>query len=389
MTTGGPKVALVLSGGGARAAYQVGVLRALARILPKQAPLPFHVLCGTSAGAINAAGLAVHADRFDRAVGLLTRVWANLRCETVFRVGPLSLLHGAAGLLGRLDADGRPRALLDVTPLEQLLGRMLDFDAVRGHVRSGRVRGLSITASSYSTGSSVSFFDGADDLRPWTRARRFGRRTDLAVEHVLASCAIPLLFPPRVIGTEAYGDGAVQDLAPLSAALHLGADRIVVVGLSDPPETAGLVGTPPPPSLAQIGGRLFEAVFLDALEADLERLDRFNETVPTTPGTAGTVRRVETLVIRPSRSLGALAARHVAAFPRFTRLLLARLGAGKEPNALLASYLLFEKSYCRDLMRLGYHDALTQADALRAVLGVEGGTPSTASDLADALAAAE
>lgn len=373
-----PEVALVLSGGGARAAYQVGVLRALAKLRPKQAPLPFSILCGTSAGAINAAGLAVHADRFDRAVGLLTRVWANLRCETVFRVGPSSLLRGVAGLLGRLDSEGRPRALLDVTPLETLLAGTLDFDAVRDHLAAGRLGALSITASSYTTGSSVSFFDGAEPIAPWTRARRYGRRTTLGVEHVLASCAIPLLFPPRVIGDEAFGDGAVQDLAPLSAALHLGADKILVIGLSDPPQVGRPTGAPAIPSLAQIGGRLFDAVFLDALEADLERLDRFNAALGGRDAGAGDLRRIETLVIRPSRDLGTLAARHLQAFPRFTRLLLARLGAGKAPNALLASYLLFEKLYCRDLMRLGWHDAMAQADALVALFADAPETPARA-----------
>jgi len=231
-------LALVMSGGGARAAYQVGVLRAIATLLPERAVNPFPIICGTSAGAINAASLASNVDRFDRAVSRLARAWGNLHVDQVFRADLPSTVRTlsrclAALVLGRLHRI-RPVSLLESEPLTALLGRMIDFSRIRHTIAAGHLSALCITASSYSSGDSVSFFQGSDDIDPWRRARRVGRRASIGLEHVLASCALPFAFPTVRINGEHFGDGSMQQLAPISSALHLGARRVLVIGVGSP-----------------------------------------------------------------------------------------------------------------------------------------------------------
>ncbi len=373
-----PKIALVLTGGGARAAYQAGVLAAITRILPPGAPSPFRIVCGTSAGAINAALLAAHSDDFSRGVRRIMSTWGSLRSSSVHYTAPAVVARAAARWIWAIVAGGsheRPVSLLDNTPLRDLVNRLVDFSAVRAAIRNGQLEALCVTASSYDTGRSVSFFEGSDELQPWSRARRSGVRAELGPEHLIGSAAIPFIYPPERIGDEHYGDGAMQQLAPMSPALQLGADRVFVVGVGQalgPLSNASAV--PSHPSLGKIGGHLLDAVFTDTLEMDLERLRRVNATVQTIPRWLRTRsgidwRPVEALVVTPSRSFADATAKHAHLLPPAIRVLLRALGAMRDGSTNVLSYLLTDGRYCRSLMRRGYRDAMARRSEISTFLG--------------------
>jgi NTE family protein len=378
LATDAPTIGLVMSGGGARAAYQAGVLRAVASMLPKRSPNPFRIICGTSAGAINAAGLACKAERFDRAVLHLVRAWSRLHVREVYR----SNLHRACGhmlrslvslLVGR-EHRPRPLALLDCSPLHSLLSGLIDFAGIRRSIASGHLGALCVTAASYTSGDSVSFFEGEGALQPWQRSRRVGRRERIGLEHVLASCALPFAFPAVRVGNEHFGDGSMHQLAPISAALHLGADRVFVIGVGSPARYSRLVPEPCEwPSLAQVAGHILDAIFIDTLDADLERLQRVNQTIGLIPHDAHSdhslpLRAVQTLVVRPSQPLDDLAAPYVAELPRAVRFMLRRAGVLEPNGGRILSYLLFEPGYCRRLMRVGFADAIARREEIVAFL---------------------
>ena len=365
--SGIPPVGLILSGGGARAAYQVGVLRAIAKMLPQRSVNPFQIICGTSAGAINAAGLASNADRFDYAVAQLTRAWGNLHVRHVYRADLPRLAQVGyrwlAALLGGGFHKPQPVSLLDSTPLGELLQRFIDFDGIRQGIDKGHLDALCITASSYTSGDSISFFQGRESMQPWRRARRVGRRTEFGILHVLASCALPFLFPPVRIDDEHFGDGSMHQLAPISAALHLGARRVLVIGVGSPGRRNLNAEAPSWPSLAQIAGHMLDTIFIDTLDTDLERLQRVNQTIELIPEAIReqhgfALHAVESLVIRPTEHLDALAAAHARELPRTIRFMMRALGLLDPNGARLLSYLLFERGYCRELMRLGFADAV-------------------------------
>jgi NTE family protein len=372
-----PKIALVLTGGGARAAYQGGVLAAIARMLPPGAPCPFRIICGTSAGAINAAILAANAGDFDLGVRRILGTWGSLRPSSVHCTDPVVVARAAARWVWALLAGGsyeRPVSLLDNTPLRDLVNRLVDFPAVRAAISNGQLEALCVTASSYDTGRSVSFFEGADGLQPWSRARRSGVRATLGAEHLIGSAAIPFIYPPERIGDEHFGDGAVQQLAPMSPALQLGADRVFVVGVGELGPLSGATAVSGHPSLGRIGAHLLDAVFPDTLEVDLERLRRVNETVENIPRWLRARSRidwrtVEALVVTPSRSFADATARHAHLLPPAIRVLLRALGAMREGSTNVLSYLLTDGRYCRGLMRRGYRDAMARRSEISAFLG--------------------
>ena len=368
-----------MSGGGARAAYQVGVLRAVARILPRGAPNPFRIICGTSAGAINAVSLASNIDRFGFAVRQLAHAWSNLHVGQVYRADFPAAARTLLRCLGTLSQGGRnrsrPISLLDCSPLEAFLKRTIDFGRIRHTISAGHLSALSVTASSYKSGDSISFFQGDGSQEPWRRARRVGRSADIGLAHVLASCALPMAFPVVRIDGEHFGDGSMHQLAPMSAALHLGADRVLVIAVGS--ASHGQRGAPDMnvwPSLAQIAGHMLDAIFVDTLDMDLERLQRVNQTIARIPlehrtRDALALRTVETLVIRPSRQVDEIAAAHASELPRAIRFLMRRVGALEPNGARVLSYLLFEGSYCRRLMKLGFVDAITQRSDILGFLG--------------------
>lgn len=370
--------ALILSGGGARAAYQAGVLKALAELTPDDEPNPFKIICGTSAGAVNALLLATHCGTFKEAVASLCELWMQVTVEQIYRSSWRSLFKNSFFIARSFFNQGvgrqKPLALLDNTPLRSFLERSIPFENLQRNIDAGRLTAICVNALSYREGESVSFFQGSENLKEWRRFRRYGERTELTLDHLMASTAIPAMFPTVKIGTDYFGDGAVRQLAPISPALHLGANRVFVIGVSDnrSPEHWGKRNNKPrhSPSLAQISGQLFNAAFIDSLEGDLEHMDRVNlllEGIATNQRSElAPLRPVKSVVIEPSRSLDRLAGRNVRYLPPALRWLFRSTGAtASGGGASAASYLLFEAPFLHELLELGYQDAMWEQDKLR------------------------
>jgi NTE family protein len=369
--------ALVLPGAGARGAYQVGVLKAVAKLLPEGAPNPFRIICGTSAGAINAAVLAGRGGHFERAVADMEQVWGSFEASKVYRTDNWTMLKSslhwfAALVFGGLGV-GNPESLLDNTPLRALLAENVRFDGIRQAIEQGHLDAVAVTASAYATARSVTFYQGRRELPEWTRIRRIGRAAELTVDHLLASAAVPFVFPPVKLGGEFYGDGSMRQRAPLSPAIHLGADRMLVVGVRDErPDAEPPAGaTPETPTLAHLGGYMLDTLFLDGLYTDLERLSRTNRILDQLGGarlrgSLSALRPLHTLVVVPQRDLRTVAAEHAHELPRAVRLLLRGLGASSRNGLQLVSYLLFESGFTRALIDMGYRDAMAMEDELRA-----------------------
>ena len=368
-----PEVGLILAGGGARAAYQVGVLQAVADMLPPEAPNPFDVICGTSAGAINAATLAIFARRFSRAVRRLNLVWQNFEVGHVYRADLPSILSTGfrwflALLLGGLGRRNPP-ALFDRAPLRQLLETRLPCERIQESIDAGYLRALSVTCSGYDSGESMTFYQAAATVKPWRRVRRIGAPAIITIDHLMASSAIPFVFAAEKIHREYFGDGSMRQTAPLSPAVHLGAERVLVIGVRQEADVTERTQDGEYPSLAQIAGHVLNSIFLDTLEADLERLKRINRTIDLIPQHhlregGVTLRKVDVLVISPSEDPEKIAARHMHHLPRAVRFLLRGVGARRRVGANLVSYLLFERPYCRELIALGYRDAMHRKEEI-------------------------
>ncbi len=387
---------LVLTGGGARAAYQVGVLEAIADVRremgAKARKNPFPIITGTSAGAINAAALACGADDFDSAVRRIAQVWRDFRAEQVYRVDSLSMLDAPARWRLLLGAGQlitkwlriKPRSLLDNTPLAELLARMVPLERLPALMRAGHLQGLAVTTSSYSSGEHVTFFESEKPMEPWVRSQRLSVRDRITHEHLMASSAIPFIFPAMALPmqghTEYFGDGSMRQSAPMAAAIHLGAQRILAVGagrMHEPRETLAPNALTGYPTMAQIAGHALSSIFLDSLAVDIERLRRINQTLSLIPPDSlpsNSLRPMELLVISPSERIDAIAARHIGALPGAVRRLFGGPDASATANvkgAAFASYLLFESAFTRELMELGRADALRQRDEVCAFFGWE------------------
>jgi NTE family protein len=376
-----PVTGLILSGGGARAAYQVGVLAGIADLLPSGAPNPFPVIVGTSAGAINAVKLASGASHFCAAVHQLTEFWQCFRSHHVVRSDWAGVVHQASRFVGHhlLGIGAQvPVALLDSSPLRDLLNTRLDLRGIDHAIEARHLRAVAVTAFGYESAQAVTFYQGKGTIDSWLRHRRIGLPTQLTVDHLLASSAIPLLFAPVKIEQEYFGDGAMRQSAPISPALHLGANRVLVVGVSGNPHggiTSNQVqratrGTQP--SLAQIGGHMLNSTFIDSLESDIELLERLNQLSHLLslkqPVHMLGLAPVDVLVISPSQPLDEIAARHRSELPAALRMFLRGPGATKTSGAGVLSYLLFETGYCSELIELGRRDALAQSDQLKRFL---------------------
>lgn len=372
------KRALILSGGGARAAYQVGVLQALAEILPDDNTYPFPIICGTSAGAINALALAAHPGNFKESVHALANMWCNLSVGDVYLHSWWDIFKGL-GLLGlSLFNQGigrkKPLSLLDNSPLWDLLGTRIPFHNINQSILSGKLLAVSVSAMGYSSGHTVSFFQANENIVGWNRYRRAGVPTQLRLEHLLASSAIPTIFPAVRIDREYFGDGALRQLAPISPALHLGAESLFVIGVSGNRSSAKPNKRLPAkhsPSMGQIVGHLLNSAFVDSLEGDLEHMELINRLVKLIPeeqkkSSGVNLRAVENMVISPSSPLDVIAGRNVRYLPESLRFFLRAIGAtAKGGGATAASYLLFSTEFITELMELGRQDALAEAEAIK------------------------
>ncbi len=387
--TGPQKTGLVLTGGGARGGYQVGVLKAVSQILcangwPAERN-PYDIICGTSAGAINATTLACSADDFGEGLQNLCKIWENFSVEQVYRADSLGVMRSGARWLSLLSFGwllrkwhaNPPNALLDNTPLVTLLNRMLNFPRLDAALFDGKLHALAVTASSYTAGRHITFYQSEADIVPWVRTQRVSMRAQIGVEHLLASSAIPLIFPATPLycdsRREFCGDGSMRQLAPISPAIHLGADKVFVIGagrLNEPArDNAELARYP---SLAQIAGHAMSSIFLDSLAVDIERITRVNLTLSVlTPvqKKQTLLRPIDMLIIAPSQRLDEIASRHTGSLPKPIRMMLAGIGATEVRGAALASYLLFESSYTRELIALGERDTLARRDDVLAFFG--------------------
>jgi NTE family protein len=357
----------VLSGGGARGAYQVGVLRGLVDhgFLPRDRS-GLDVFVGSSAGAINVAALAAYADDFDTGLARLEGVWREMRPQQVFRTDIGSL--GRIGVrwawdlsFGGVMRRVQPKSLLDTTPLRQLLSERIPFARIERNVAEGRIGALALIATDLYTSNGVIFLQASDAAASWSRRRWRIERTRIGVEHLLASSAIPIFFPSVAIGGRHFGDGSIRNTAPLSPAINLGAERIIAVGVSGPMPRASGRAALEPPTIAQVAGVLLDAVMLDAIEVDVEHSERVNRSVVRYPtgDPEQPFRPVDVLWLRPSRLVRQLAAKLAHRVPRIVRYLMRGLGSDASINEL-TSYLLFDSEFCSRLIDLGARDVTAE-----------------------------
>jgi NTE family protein len=373
---------LVLTGGGARAAYQTGVVKALAE-LAGGGPSPFNVITGVSAGAINGAYLMSNADDFSKASDGLHRLWTTLETERIYRSDPAAVATlgsrwlrtlGLGGILGKKRAN----YLLNTGPLRILLEENLRLERIPGFIRNGILRGVAFSCTNYLTGTAISFFDGHEEIQSWVRSTRLGQRETLTNHHVMASSAIPVFFPPERLDGALYGDGCIRLTSPLSPAIHLGADRIIAVGIRyfrTNEQTLELNRSLKREdlSLAEIGGVLLNAVFLDSLETDIERMERINNTLSLMTedqrrAHPSALKQIPILALRPSRDLGQLARGTLKEFPTLIRYLLRGVGAQDDKGWDLVSYLAFEAAYTGQLAELGYEDTYSRKEEIQEFL---------------------
>jgi len=371
--------ALILGGGGARAAYQVGVLKAIAELIPEGGDNPFPIICGTSAGSINAIALASNADNFHYGVQRITQVWSNFELHHVFYADAKNLFKRistwAWSNLGPGTWHKGPGSILDNQPLRHLLNQHVSFEKIDKSIASGDLHAYCLTACSYTSGESTTFYDGALEIQDWTRTHREGTRKKMNIDHLMASSAIPVIFPSVKLGNEHFGDGSMRQISPISPALHLGAEKILIIGLrledklskKEPPKYR--------PTLGQISGYVLDTLFLNSLQSDIERMERVNNTLresqryDTSPvGGNYKLSIIEHMVISPSEDIADIAMKHYKDLPRSFRTALKFLGMTRGNSRRFISYLMFSSVFCKELIDLGYQDTMKQKQELLSFL---------------------
>ena len=371
-------VGLVLSGGGARAAYQVGALSAISEISGNSNSSKIDIFTGVSAGAINSTFLALKADNFHQATVDLSKAWSSLTPSRVFRTGfgtmALSGTKWLAGLGGGgLFSTGSLTHLLDTAPLREFLFELLRFETLPALIESKRVVGVGISATNYSSGHVHTFYQAGMSLRPWRRVRRLGIRTELNSTHVMASAAIPMFFPPVKLPDGFYGDGCLRMGTPLSPAIHLGASKIIAIGIRPVQEAEALMPdpalVPQALKLSDVVGAVLNAVFLESLDGDIERVQRINGTLALMDAERRAklehpLREIPLLVLRPTRDLGEMAGEELQRMPRLIKYFMRGLGAEGGRGSDLLSYLAFQPSYINRLIKLGMEDTMARASEI-------------------------
>lgn len=367
---------LILSGGGARGAYQVGVLQAVGEIAREmKIDSPFHIYTGVSAGAINASFLAAGADNFPNQVERLVKLWSGLTAENVFRTDIMSLGKIGFQWMGELSFGGMTgstpgRSLLDTSPLRKLITDNLELSRTADLIKQKKLRALALTALDYNTSTAFTFVQGEDSCPDWTRSRRRSIKAEITPEHIMGSSAIPLLFPPVEINGSYFGDGCVRNLAPMSPAIHLGASQLFVIGVRRMSVTADEIRgrqSNTPPSVARVLNVLMNSVLLDGIETDVERLARINEFLNRLPEDVlanVNFKKVTSVWIHPSDDIGLLARGLATRLPRLVRYLLKGLGPLDDASEII-SYLLFDPTFCSKLIEMGRRDGLNQEKEIR------------------------
>lgn len=365
------KVALVLTGGGARSAYQAGALKAIGEIIDEQ---PFQIYSGLSAGSINCAFLASHRQGFKQATEELWALWDQIRYEDVFHTETRFFAAKGARLVknvlgGGYFNDFSSTHLLDNSPLTNFLSKNIDFQNLNHNIKTKKVLGMAVTTTNYASGESVIFFNGQDKTKEWVRSRRIAVRSNLRVEHILASSAIPMFFPPVYVDHAYYGDGAMRSRQPLSPAIHLGADSILAIGVRrTKPEKEKIEHDNQEQAktlvMADVMGILLNSILLDSLDSDIERLSQINQFVNEHPGSK--FKKVPILVIRPQSDLGAIGSTLLQHYPKVLRYLLKGLGISRIRGGDLLSFLSFHHEFTSTLLQLGYQDAYQQKKEIKA-----------------------
>ena len=368
-------LALVMSGGGARAAYQIGFLRCLAQ---HRQDIHFPIITGVSAGAINAAFLANEKDSFHSRIDDLASIWSRLTIDDVFRVDPASIAKHVVFwairlMLGRASSQVKIRAMVDTAPLREFLGKVLKNEngcltGIRDNLNAEDLRGIALTASNYSSGQSITWVQGKD-VRHWRRAHRESVEAEVNIDHIMASASLPLFFPAISVDGQWYGDGGIRLTAPLSPAIHLGARRILAISTRYQPDEAeagmDMIDDYPPP--AQVVGAMFNAIFLDVFDNDALRLERINELLENQEEDAGQgLEKVNLLLFRPSENLGQMANQFEPRLPRTFRFMTRGLGTGETRSNDMLSMVMFQHDYIEALMDMGYRDAEARLEEILA-----------------------
>ena len=369
------KIGLVLPGGGARAAYQVGVLKAISELIPDSNP--FSIISGTSAGAINASLLASRSQSLKEAVEVLSGVWCNFKTNKVYRTETTVMLKSIFQWLLTVSSGGvlakNPKSLLDNSPLRQLLEDTINLEGIKNNIDQGNLNAFAITAASYSSKKSVTFFQSEQDDIDWERFLRVGVKTDILIDHLMASIALPLIFPAVKINNEYFGDGAMRQATPLSPAIRLGAEKLLIITTDPKSPNNQLTDNQIYPSIGEVGGYMLDALFTGGLLSDLERLDRINQIIENSGSnivqtSTKKMNHIEYLVISPSKDIKQIAKDHFSNVPYSIKLLMKGLGLKNRNESELLSFLLFESSFTSSLIELGYEDGMRKQSAIEGIV---------------------